>query len=221
MAIGAIRAHLPAGTARHVVDVLRGEALGDVPVEVRMVPPRRSKLGDHRPPGRGRRGHRITINDDLNPFAFLTTLLHELAHAVTWERHERRRRPFAFRPRPHGPQWKHEFGLILAPVVAHGRLPDDVAAALGRYLLDPAAATCSDRGLLTALARYDAHDPSRVLVEELPSGAAFRVDGGRIFLRGPKLRSRFRCFDARTGAEYRIHSLARVSRCEGVARAGR
>jgi hypothetical protein len=35
--------------------------------------------------------HRITINDDLNPFAFLTTLLHEIAHAATWERLRQRR----------------------------------------------------------------------------------------------------------------------------------
>ena len=219
-AIRAIRGHLPDGTADYVADLLRGEHLGGAAVEVRSVRARRSKLGDHRAPVRGRTIHRITVNDDLNPYAFLTTLLHEIAHAVTWEKHVRPRKPFSRRVLPHGAQWKSEFGRILAPVVEQGALPEDVSGALGRYLQDPAAATCSDRGLLVALARYDAPDPARKLVEEVAVGAAFRVEGGRMFLKGPKLRSRFRCYDARTGIEYRIHPLCRVTLCDGAASAG-
>lgn len=212
-ALRAIRGHLPEGTADYVAELLRGEDLGGAAVEVRPVRARRTKLGDHRAPVRGRTIHRITVNDDLNPYAFLTTLLHEIAHAVTWEKHVRPRTPFSRRVLPHGAQWKSEFGRILAPVVEQGALPKDVSEALARYLQDPAAATCSDRGLLVALARYDAPDPDRRLVEEVAVGAAFRVEGGRMFLKGPRLRSRFRCYDAKTGVEYRIHPLCRVTLC--------
>jgi len=220
-AIRAIRAHLPEGTADYVAELLRGDQLGGAAVEVRSVRARRSKLGDHRAPVRGRTIHRITINDDLNPYAFLTTLLHEIAHAVTWEKHVRPRKPFSRRVLPHGAQWKSEFGRILAPVVDRGSLPADVSGALARYLRDPAAATCSDRGLLVALSRYDAPDPLRMMVEEVAVGVAFRVEGGRTFLKGPKLRSRFRCYDANTGVEYRIHPLCRVTLCQGAAPGGR
>ena len=209
----AIDRHLPPGTAEYVAGLLAAEPLLAAGVEVRVVRARRSKLGDHRGPAPGRSRHRITVNDDLNPFAFLTTLLHEIAHAVTWERHERGRRRFARRVLPHGPQWKGEFGRILEPVVGDGLLPGDVARALADYLRNPRAATCSDRGLVVALSRYDVPDPVRVRVEEVPQGTAFRIDGGRTFLRGPKLRSRFRCYDARSGAEYRIHGLYRVEPC--------
>ena len=212
-AMRAIHAHLPEGTADYVAELLRGEPFSGAGVEVRSVRARRSKLGDHRSPVRGRAVHRITINNDLNPYAFLTTLLHEIAHAVTWERHVRTRKPFSRRVLPHGSQWKSEFGRILAPVVERGALPEDVSGALARYLRDPAAATCSDRGLLIALSRYDSPDPARKLVEEVAVGAAFRVEGGRMFLKGPKLRSRFRCYDAKTGVEYRIHPLCRVTLC--------
>ena len=212
-AIAALRPHLPDGTAGYVSDLLHGGALV-APVEIRSVRARRTKLGDHRAPVRGRSAHRITINDDLNPYAYLTTLLHEIAHAITWERHIRPRKPFSRRVLPHGAQWKSEFGRILAPVVEQGALPADVTLALSRSLRDPAAATCSDRGLVVALSRYDPPDPSRTLVEEVAVGAAFRVEGGRMFLKGPKLRSRFRCYDARTGVEYRIHALCRVTPCE-------
>ena len=212
----AVRRHLPPGTAEYVAGLFAAEPLEAAGVEVSVVRARRSKLGDHRGPTSGRTAHRITVNEDLNPFAFLTTLLHEIAHAVTWERHERFRRRFARRVLPHGPQWKGEFGRILEPVLDDGLLPPDVAGALAHYLRNPRAATCSDRGLVVALSRYDIPDPVRVRVEEVPQGATFRVEGGRTFLKGPKLRSRFRCYEAGSNAEYRIHGLCRVEPCHAV-----
>ena len=64
-----IASKLPDGTASRVRGVLRGHR-----VVVRLSPPRRTKLGDHRPPARGVPHHRITVNEDLNPYAFLMTL---------------------------------------------------------------------------------------------------------------------------------------------------
>jgi hypothetical protein len=158
--------------------------------------------------------HQISINDDLNPYAFLTTLLHEIAHATTWERHERHRRRFTRRVRPHGVEWRATFAGLLEPVVAAGVLPDDVAAALGRSLARPAAATCSDRELLLALGRYDRVDPRLVRVEEIAVGGWFRLAGGGVFRAGRTLRTRRQCFAARTNAEYRVHGLARVEPVE-------
>src|SRR3954463_5857713 len=58
---------------------------------------RQSKFGDYRPrPGLN---HLITINQDLNKYAFLMTLVHEIAHLLCYERH-------ADRVRPHGEEWK-------------------------------------------------------------------------------------------------------------------
>ena len=52
--------------------------------------PRSTKFGDYRPPQRGSNYHRISVNGDLNPFQFLVTLLHEIAHLIAWERHKNR-----------------------------------------------------------------------------------------------------------------------------------
>jgi hypothetical protein len=197
----AVRLLLPAGTAGYVA-----ELLGRWPCDLRLSRPRRSKLGDHRPPRGGRGPHRITVNDDLNPYALLTTLLHEFAHAAAWERWRHGRR----RVRPHGPEWQEEFSRILGPVVAAGVLPDDVTVALGRAVRRPAAATCSARELAIALARYDAPG-AWVFVADLPEGAVFRIDGGAVFRAGRWLRSRRQCFECRTGREYRVHGLARVT----------
>jgi SprT protein len=196
---------LPPGVSGYV-----GELLGRQAVEVRLARPRRTKLGDHRPPGRGTAVHRITVNDDLNPYAFLTTLLHELAHAAAWERHRGRRRV-----RPHGPEWQAEFGGMLRPVVGRGLLPAVVEAALGRSLEGAAAATCSDRGLVLALAQFDPQPAGRVRVEELAERAVFRAPNGVVFRVGRTLRTRRQCFELRTGREYRVHGLALVEPLPG------
>jgi SprT protein len=195
-----LRPYLPAAALDHVERAIAGLA-----VDLRVVRPRRTKLGDHRPPPAPLRPHRITVNADLNPYAFLTTLLHEVAHAATWERHRPRRRL-----RPHGPEWKQEFSAVLAPVVAAGVFPDELASAVTRSLRNPAAATCSDRELLLALARYDRPPEGRVRVEDLPDGAWFRIDGRHLFRAGRIVRTRRRCFEVGTGREYRVHGLAFV-----------
>ena len=197
---GLVQPLLPEGALGYVAELLKRQ-----PLELRLSRPRRTKLGDHRPPGRGTIRHRITINDDLNPFAFLTTLLHEIAHAATWERHRGRHRI-----RPHGREWKTEFGGILRPVVDGGLLPTRVTTALARYLENPAAASCSDRGLVLALAEYDVPPAGRVRVEDLAERTVFRAAGGGVFRAGRLLRSRRACFELATGREFRVHGLAYV-----------
>lgn len=197
---GLVRPFLPAPAVDYV-----GELLARFDLELRLSRPRRTKLGDHRPPLPALAIHRITINDDLNPYAFLTTLLHEIAHAATWERHRGRRRL-----RPHGREWKEEFGGILDPVVSQGMLPEGVTAALARYLENPAAASCSDRRLVLALAEFDTPPTGRVRVEQLAERAVFKAANGGVFRAGRMIRSRRACFELRTGREYRVHGLAFV-----------
>jgi hypothetical protein len=185
-----------------LVDAIHGRLACDVIV----TRPRRSKLGDHRPPGRGRLRHRITINEDLNPYAFLTTLLHEVAHATTWERY----RSVRFWRRPHGPEWQREFKALVTPVLEAGVLPPDVTTALANALHSPRASSCTDRQLSLALARHDPPRPHLVRVEELAVGTLFRLAQGDVFQAGRTLRTRRSCIDCRTGQEYRVHGLALV-----------
>jgi hypothetical protein len=147
----------------------------------------------------------VSVNDDLNPYAFLTTLLHEIAHADVWEQTQGWRRPL-----PHGREWKKAFAGLLEPVVAAPWLPGDVAAALATSLENPTAMSCSDRGLVLALARYDEHTEPRMRVEDLERGQLFRVEGGQVFRLGSRVRTRFLCLEQGTNVEYRIHGLALV-----------
>ena len=53
---------------------------------------RNSKFGDYRPPHAGK-GHRISVNYDLNVYAFLVTTVHEFAHLHTWNEHKHKAKP--------------------------------------------------------------------------------------------------------------------------------
>lgn len=200
---------LPPGTLDYVTRLLDRDDL-----LLRLARPRRSILGDHRPPGRGVGVHRISLNANLNPYALLTTLVHEVAHVDAWDR--RGRRP----ARPHGNEWQTAYAERLEPLVTTAVLPHDVREALARSRARPRAATCSDRDLLLALSRHDRDAGSRVFVETIAVGTLFRVDDGTVFRAGPMLRTRRRCFEWPYGQEYRVHGLARVTPVVGDERAG-
>src|SRR5574339_1179706 len=50
--------------------------------------------------------HRISINGNLNPFAFLITLLLEIAHLLTFEQ-------FGNKVQAHGLEWKRIYSFLL------------------------------------------------------------------------------------------------------------
>src|SRR5258706_7581172 len=66
---------------------------------------RQSVLGDYRNAVHGK-NHRITINGNLNKYAFLITLLHELAHLLAFEQ-------YGNRIYAHGKEWKSIYSRLL------------------------------------------------------------------------------------------------------------
>jgi SprT protein len=163
---------------------------------------RHSKLGDYRSPY-GDKGHRITINHDLNRYAFLITLVHEVAHLVTWNRH-RHRVP------PHGKEWKASYMELMEPFLTDETFPPDVLTALRNYMQDPAAASCTDAHLFRTLRRYDEAPEGQkaLLVESLPENSVFRLSNGMILRKGALLRKRFKCVEVKSRKVYLVSPLA-------------
>ncbi len=171
-------------------------------VEVRITRSRQSKLGDYRSPQRGK-GHRISINRDLNPYAFTITLIHEIAHLHTFVQYKNR-------VKPHGEEWKREFQWLMGHFDLDRLLPQDVALALRHYLRNPAASSCTDPVLLTVLRRYDPQVPGVTTLSELPPRSLFRLGKQRIFRKGDKLRTRYKCLEISSQRFYLINGLAEV-----------
>ncbi len=153
-----------------------------------------SILGDYRH-RTNKANHRISVNGNLNKYAFLITLLHELAHLLTFEE-------YANRVQAHGKEWKMIFGQLLKQFVEKKIFPEDIEKELIHTLKSPAASSCAEDGLLRVLRKYDTKQIKQQLVEEIQKGALFRTKDGRIFQRGEQLRKRFKCMEVKTGRLY-------------------
>lgn len=171
-------------------------------IRVRIKKSRQSRYGDYHPPFAGK-SHTITINHDLNPFAFLITFTHEVAHLTCFNK-------YRDRVAPHGAEWKAEFRYHLKGFLDRNIFPDDIREALTHYIKDPAASSCGDVNLMKALKRYDQRDEGWTHLEEVPYNAQFRLRNGQHFVKGRQLRKNFECYEISTRHKYFIHPLMEV-----------
>ena len=172
--------------------------------------PRKTKLGDYRPPRPHSGGaHHITINSDLNRYAFLVTLLHEIAHYHTFVRHGN--------VPAHGIAWKNQFRALLQPFLTPEMFPSDVLLALQKYAKNIKASSCTDQNLLRSL---NAHNPKSELgshlktVESLPENALFMAQNGKIYVKKEKIRTRFLCIEQKTHQKATVHPLMLVAEAQ-------
>ncbi len=176
--------------------------LNGAQVVVRLSSSRLSKQGDFRVPRNGRPSM-ITINHDLHPVEFLITFCHELAHYRVWKRYGRR-------ITPHGPEWKDEFRRMLIQLLESDILDPAVAKAVFRcYFKRESIGSGACEQLYRAIGK--AGEASVILrVADLPEGDEFRLRNGRIFTKGPRARSRYRCTEKRTGRIFAVHPMAEI-----------
>ncbi|GHB53155.1 hypothetical protein [Persicitalea jodogahamensis] len=179
--------------------------------ELRIVRPRRTRLGDFTKKPNQR--PRITLNANLNPYNFLITYLHEVAHHVAYSAFPRKKIA------PHGREWKVAFKDLLLPVLNESCFPDDVLSPLQRYATNPKASTGSDASLMLALAKYSTtgaesgdavpSDANKTTLLHLSEGVNF-VFQQREFTRGPLRRTRVLCFERVSKRRYTIPAHALV-----------
>ncbi len=172
------------------------------PILVQIKQARSTKLGDFKAPANGR-PTRITINGDLNPYAFLITLIHELAHWTVWNTYPNYRYL-----QPHGVEWKTTFSRLMAPFLQPRIFPNDLLQILGHHMLNPGASTASDLALILKLKEYDLKKSNPFLFE-FSEGDSF-VFKGRTFQIIKKNRTRFLCLDILSKRRFLVHSQCEV-----------
>lgn len=171
------------------------------PLQVRLAGKRTSKTGDYRPPQRIPH-HRISVNRDLNPSAFLITFAHEVAHMIVWENYGRR-------ARSHGKEWKEQFGRMMEELIMAGAFPPEIEQALRSKNGQLKATMAGDLELARILCSKAPGDTS-VFLQDLPEGAEFSIPGGRTFIRQEQLRKRIRCLEKRSRRTYLFNPAAMV-----------
>ena len=170
-------------------------------VHMRISRGRRSKLGDYRPPQKDN-VHRISVNGDLNPYEFLITITHEIAHMAVWEKYRKK-------VQPHGIAWKNQYAEMLKTLLELNIFPEEIETIIRKQVANPKASSKSDTELARVLHGHN-EEKNGVFLEELPHGAFFSLQDGRKFQKQEKLRKWFRCIRVDNRRPYRISPVARV-----------
>jgi hypothetical protein len=184
-----LKKYLPANTFDEVE-----QYLVQYKVHLTITKQRKSILGNYTN-SYANNNHRISINGNLNKYAFLITLLHELAHLLTFEK-------FGNKVFAHGKEWKYAFSNILVQFLQKNIFPKDIAQALLHNIKNPAASSCADVALTRVLHQYDERKLGVLLVENIPIGGHFIIEDGRVFKKQQLLRKRIKCIEIVTGKIY-------------------
>lgn len=161
---------------------------------------RKTRHGDYKELPEG--FHLITINNNLNPYRFLITLIHEIAHFEAYKNHGRR-------IKPHGTEWKLTFKQLMLPLINPLVFPDDFLPLLARHFKNPKASSDTDHNLAKALRGYDIEN-DKTYVYELEHGTKFKIYNGREFKRGHIRTKRIECLELNSGRLYLFNPNAEV-----------
>ncbi len=169
-------------------------------INIKIVKERKTRHGDYKRLPNG--NHQITINKNLNPYRFLLTLIHEIAHLVAFKKH-------GYRIKPHGTQWKETFRELMLPFLHPEVFPLETLPFLAHYFKNPKASTDADVKLALALKQFDAPN-NKNYIFELPLGSNFKLTNGKVFKRGNQRVKRFECTEMETGRTYLFSPHAEV-----------
>ena len=186
---------IPEKSKKKVIKLLESE-----PVIIRVTKKRISKHGDFRIKANG--DFFITINESTNPYRFLITLLHEIAHYIVFKK-------YSSRSKPHGPEWKLAYRKILLPFLNNQIFPDQICRCLAHYIRNPKASTDRDLNLFMALRKYDKKE-NYSLILEIEKGQSFRIKGGRKFIKLNKRRKLYECREVSSNRIYLFSPQAEV-----------
>lgn len=177
------------------------------PVHLQITKPRSRILGNYRNPVPPEVVHLITINRDLNPYSFLVTLLHELAHMVTYIQYQHR-------VKSHGVEWKANFSNILKDYIGKSILPTDIELALVQSIDDIKASTCGNEVLYKALAKYDDNNLGLIHANEMIVGDRFVTKNNLVFKILSFKRTRLLCLNLMDNKQYLVPGIMLVKRID-------
>ena len=172
--------------------------IDDLNVKVVISSPRKTKLGDFKVKNQKMV---ISVNNNLNPYSFLITFTHELAHAFVFRKHKNK-------VSPHALSWKLTFKSMLLNFLSPEFFPDDVLKVLSKHIINPKASTFSDLELVKVLRKYD--NKTSLTISDIVEGGEFSLTNGKTFIKGKQLRKRFRCVEQQTNKVYLFHPFAEV-----------
>ena len=148
--------------------------------------------------------HQISVNNSENPYRFLITVIHEIAHLVAFKE-------FGYSIKPHGKEWKRCYQKLMGPFLRPEIFPQDLLNLLKNHFKNPKASSDSDFNLVVELNKFDPKTEKNYIFE-LDFGAVFEIHNGRKFVLGSKRKKRFECKEISTQRKYLFSPHARVKK---------
>jgi hypothetical protein len=174
----------------------------ETPFQLKITKTRQTKVGDFT--SRRNIAHpRITLNHELNPYLFVITYIHEVAHLRVYLH-------YGNRVDPHGEEWKQSFKVLMKPALHSGIFAEDILAELERHMANPKASSFADTDLTKVLRRYDKNASQYATLSDIPEGSIFRFQG-RFFKKGKIRRTRVLCHEMKTKRHYLVPADVLVS----------
>lgn len=166
--------------------------------ELKIVNQRQTKHGDFRKLANGK--YQITVNNNLNEYQFLLTLVHEIAHHVTHQKFGR--------VQPHGKEWKAVFQHLMLPFLRPEIYPKEMLPFLANYLKNPKASTDSDTKLSLALREFKAEE-GKTFIFQIPVNHYFSYKN-IIYKKGNLRRTRVECLNMNNKKVYLFNKNVEV-----------
>lgn len=174
----------------------------ETPFQLKITRTRQTKVGDFT--SRNSVSHpRITLNHELNPYLFVITYVHEVAHL-------RVHLHYGNRVDPHGEEWKRAFRVLMQPVMSRDVFTEDILTELERHMTNPKASSFADSELTKVLRRYDKNADQYATLSDIPEGSIFRFQN-RYFRKGKIRRTRVLCHEVNTKRHYLVPADVLVS----------
>ncbi|WP_337043027.1 SprT-like domain-containing protein [Emticicia sp. 17c] len=151
--------------------------------------------------------HTITVNHDLNVYAFLLTYIHEIAHQRAWLGKSRKKIA------PHGKEWKTSFQGLMLPLLTEQVFHETILVPLAQYMRNPAASSVRYAPLAIALQSFDAVQQNGILLVEVADKQWFTFRN-TVFQKLEKRRTRVLCMERNSKRRWTILATARVTLVE-------
>lgn len=171
-------------------------------VDFIIVKSRKSKLGDFKTAKNKLICPRISINGNLNSYAFLITFLHEWAHYLVWKEGH-------LYSKPHGNLWKTNFKKLILLMIENEIFPQEISASLLIHIQNPKASSTTDINLYKALSFFDTEIQGKY-IDELMDGDFFKIRNNLIFKREKKLKKRILCTNMSNQKKYLFNPVCKV-----------
>ncbi len=187
--------YLPERAVQPCVDLIKKHK-----VQLHIVGERRTRHGDYRKLPSGQ--VKITVNNNLNKYRFLITLIHEFAHLKAYK-------DYGYGIKPHGVEWKKSFQQLMLPFIHPEIFPHKLLPNLASHFRNPTASSDTDARLTILLKEYDLPNQNNYIFE-IPLGRKFRTKKGRVFIKGKKRIKRYECTCVKTNKLYVFQPHAEV-----------